>query len=132
MLACWKDEEPCVRRLDLIVRTGMLWVSAPASKALPLRLNGEAGPMKAGELNGHASAPRISSGHGSFAGRRSIRASLRHLRRRAFHSLAHAAAKQVAMAARDNPVMFNPLYVHAQVGLRTRYFNRLRRFLHAL
>jgi len=32
-------------------------------------------------------------------------------------SLAHRAAKQVATAIRDNPVMFNPLYVHAQVGL---------------
>ena len=118
VLACWKDEEPCVRRLDLIVRTGMLWVSAPASKALPLRLNGEAGPMTAGELNGHASAPRISSGHSSFGGSPlDPRLSFDTFVVGRSNSLAHAAAKQVAMAARDNPVMFNPLYVHAQVGL---------------
>ena len=107
-----------MRRLDLIVRTGMLWVSAPASKALPLRLNGEAGPMTAGELNGHASAPRISSGHGSFGGSPlDPRLSFDTFVVGRSNSLAHAAAKQVAMAARDNPLMFNPLYVHAQVGL---------------
>jgi chromosomal replication initiator protein len=31
--------------------------------------------------------------------------------------LAHAAAKQVALAERGDPVMFNPLYIHAGVGL---------------
>jgi chromosomal replication initiator protein len=33
------------------------------------------------------------------------------------NTLAHAAAKQVALARRGEPVMFNPLYVHAGVGL---------------
>ena len=33
------------------------------------------------------------------------------------NTLAHAAAKQVAVARRRDPVMFNPLYVHAGVGL---------------
>ena len=33
------------------------------------------------------------------------------------NTLAHAAAKQVAMAKRGDPVMFNPLYIHAGVGL---------------
>src|SRR5262249_8118152 len=33
------------------------------------------------------------------------------------NTLAHAAAKQVAMARRGDVVMFNPLYVHAGVGL---------------
>ena len=33
------------------------------------------------------------------------------------NTLAHAAAKQVAVARRGEPVMFNPLYVHAGVGL---------------
>ena len=33
------------------------------------------------------------------------------------NTLAHAAAKQVAMGRRDDPVMFNPLFVHAGVGL---------------
>ena len=33
------------------------------------------------------------------------------------NTLAHAAAKQVASGRRGDPVMFNPLYVHAGVGL---------------
>src|SRR3954467_6874338 len=33
------------------------------------------------------------------------------------NSLAHAAAKQVSQARRGDPVMFNPLYIHAGVGL---------------
>src|SRR6201999_908130 len=33
------------------------------------------------------------------------------------NTLAYAAAKQVAMARRGEPVMFNPLYIHAGVGL---------------
>src|SRR5262249_60202499 len=33
------------------------------------------------------------------------------------NTLAHAAAKPVALAERGDPVMFNPLYIHAGVGL---------------
>src|SRR6202007_2496014 len=33
------------------------------------------------------------------------------------NTLAHAAAKEVAVARRNDPVMFNPLYIHAGVGL---------------
>jgi chromosomal replication initiator protein len=33
------------------------------------------------------------------------------------NTLAHAAAKQVAVARRGDTVMFNPLYIHASVGL---------------
>src|SRR5207244_7774332 len=33
------------------------------------------------------------------------------------NTLAHAAAQQVAQARRREPVMFNPLYIHAGVGL---------------
>ena len=61
VLACWKDEEPCVRRLDLIVRTGMLRVSPPVTKAIPLRLNGTTPAIPASEINGHAPAPRLSA-----------------------------------------------------------------------
>ena len=33
------------------------------------------------------------------------------------NTLAHAAARQVAIGHRGDPVMFNPLYIHAGVGL---------------
>ena len=118
VLACWKDEEPCVRRIDLIVRTGMLRVSVPDSKALPVRLNGATSPIQAEGINGRAPAPRLSSNHGSFGGSPlDPRLTFETFVVGRSNSLAHAAAKQVATAARENQVMFNPLYVHAQVGL---------------
>jgi chromosomal replication initiator protein len=33
------------------------------------------------------------------------------------NTLAHAAAKQIAISRRGDPLMFNPLYIHAAVGL---------------
>lgn len=118
VLACWKDEEPCVRRLDLIVRTGMLRVSPAVTKAIPLRLNGTTPAIPAAEINGHAPAPRLSSSQGSFGGSPlDPRLTFETFVVGRSNSLAHAAATQVATASRDTPVMFNPLYVHAQVGL---------------
>jgi chromosomal replication initiator protein len=118
VLACWKDEEPCVRRIDLIVRTGMLRVSPALTKAIPLRLNGATPAIPAAEINGHAPAPRLSSSQGSFGGSPlDPRLTFETFVVGRSNSLAHAAAKQVATASRDTPVMFNPLYVHAQVGL---------------
>jgi chromosomal replication initiator protein len=118
VLACWKDEEPCVRRIDLIVRTGMLRVLAPESKALPVHFNGATNPIQAEGINGRAPAPRLSSSPGSFGGSPlDPRLTFETFVVGRSNSLAHAAAKQVATAARENQVMFNPLYVHAQVGL---------------
>ncbi|MGA8155645.1 MAG: chromosomal replication initiator protein DnaA [Rhodoplanes sp.] len=118
VLACWKDEEPCVRRIDLIVRTGMLRMPAPESKAVPVRLNGATSPIQAEGINGRAPAPRLSSNQGSFGGSPlDPRLTFETFVVGRSNSLAHAAAKQVATAARENQVMFNPLYVHAQVGL---------------
>lgn len=118
VLACWKDEEPCVRRIDLIVRTAMLRASAPESKALPVRLNGSLTPIQAEGINGRAPAPRLSSSQGSFGGSPlDPRLTFETFVVGRSNSLAQAAAKQVATAARDNQVMFNPLYIHAQVGL---------------
>ncbi|MFZ0459502.1 MAG: chromosomal replication initiator protein DnaA [Rhodoplanes sp.] len=118
VLACWKDEEPCVRRIDLIVRTAMLRMSVPESRALPARLNGATNSIQAEGINGRAPAPRLSSSQGSFGGSPlDPRLTFETFVVGRSNSLAHAAAKQVATAARENQVMFNPLYVHAQVGL---------------
>jgi chromosomal replication initiator protein len=118
VLACWKDEEPCVRRLDLIVRTAMLRASIPENRALPVRLNGATSPIQAEGINGHAPAPRLLSSQASFGGSPlDPRLTFETFVVGRSNSLAHAAAKQVATAARENQVMFNPLYVHAQVGL---------------
>ena len=96
----------------------MLRVSPAVTKAIPLRLNGTTPAIPAAEINGHAPAPRLSSSQGSFGGSPlDPRLTFETFVVGRSNSLAHAAAKQVATASRDTPVMFNPLYVHAQVGL---------------
>src|SRR5436305_9089319 len=111
---------PEVERVDLTVRTAMR-CATPAAKEAPApvdarraeRNNGRPAP----ELRATAIAP-VSANHealggspldprltfGSFVIGRS-------------NTLAHAAARQVAEGRRGDAVMFNPLYIHAGVGL---------------
>jgi chromosomal replication initiator protein len=117
VLTCWQAEMPEVHRVDLTVRSAMR-CAAPTKEALapveqPRRLDGRAAP----ELRATAIAP-VSASHealggspldprltfGSFVVGRS-------------NTLAHAAARQVAEGRRGDSVMFNPLYIHAGVGL---------------
>jgi chromosomal replication initiator protein len=116
VLTCWQAEMPEVHRVDLTVRSAMR-CAAPA-KEIPApteqrRADGRATP----ELRATATAP-VSASHdalggspldprltfGSFVVGRS-------------NTLAHAAARQVAEGRRGDSVMFNPLYIHAGVGL---------------
>jgi chromosomal replication initiator protein len=117
LLACWQSERPAVRRIDLSVRSAMRnpppcatmqAESAPVEK----RENGHARP----DVKGFAAPAAVGHDHhggspldprltfDSFVVGRS-------------NTLAHAAAKQVAIGRRNDPVMFNPLFVHAGVGL---------------
>ncbi|HEY8337270.1 MAG TPA: chromosomal replication initiator protein DnaA [Tardiphaga sp.] len=118
VLSCWQAEMPQVHRVDVTVRTAMR-VAAPAKEAPapvePRRSEGRDG--KTPELRATAIAP-VSASHealggspldprltfGSFVIGRS-------------NTLAHAAARQVAEGRRGDSVMFNPLYIHAGVGL---------------
>ncbi len=119
VLTCWQAEIPEVHRIDLTVRTAMR-CAAPAKEAIaPLdaRRTERADGRPTPELRATAIAP-VSASHdalggspldprltfGSFVVGRS-------------NTLAHAAARQVAEGRRGDPVMFNPLYIHAGVGL---------------
>jgi chromosomal replication initiator protein len=119
VLACWQAEASDVGRIELIVRSAVLRsaVAKPKpelepglSEAASRNGNGHGigRPMTAGEagvheaLGGSPLDPRLT--FDSFVVGRS-------------NTLAHAAAKQVAAAKRGDPVMFNPLYIHAGVGL---------------
>ncbi|MDC7788462.1 chromosomal replication initiator protein DnaA [Rhodoplanes sp. TEM] len=127
VLACWQGEEPLVRRIDLSVRSAMMRpaVAAPRpATSAPAVVRSETAPAhfatafggSGGFANGHAAAPAASPDaiggspldprltFDTFVVGRS-------------NTLAHAAAKQLASARRGDPVMFNPLYVHASVGL---------------
>jgi chromosomal replication initiator protein len=117
VLACWQAEETKVNRVELTVRSAVLRTVTAKPKgnefdqASPNShgFNGASGrPISPGDpglheaLGGSPLDPRLT--FDSFVVGRS-------------NTLAHAAAKQVAAAKRGDPVMFNPLYIHAGVGL---------------
>src|SRR3569832_413853 len=118
VLACWQAHDDNVARIELTVRSAVLRTNIPVKPretapavnghAEPGRMNGHARPMLASDAAGHEALggapldPRLT--FDSFVVGRS-------------NTLAHAAAKQVASAKRTDPVMFNPLYIHAGVGL---------------
>src|SRR5665213_2096415 len=118
VLACWQAEQNQVGRIELIVRSAVL--RSAIAKPKPeletgasdgIRFNGQNGngrPLPAGDatvheaLGGSPLDARLT--FDSFVVGRS-------------NTLAQAAAKQVAAAKRGDAVMFNPLYIHAGVGL---------------
>jgi len=120
VLTCWQAEAAAINRIELTVRTAVLRQNTPKLKSDPLdpsadahtkingdsrRFNGEAGTHDASAhegLGGSPLDPRLT--FDTFIVGRS-------------NTLALAAAKQVAAARRGEPVMFNPLYIHAGVGL---------------
>jgi chromosomal replication initiator protein len=118
VLACWKAEEATLRRIELAVRTAVIRTN---TRAKPER-NGEA-ERPVPSVNGERSEPRAASpatpapsdalGGSPLDPRLTFDAFL--VGRS--NTLAHAAAKQVAGARCGEPVMFNPLYIHAGVGL---------------
>jgi chromosomal replication initiator protein len=118
VLSRWQEEEADVTRLELNVRSATLRPPAAKPRApeppLPSRDGrdgmGNGADMRASvpfmtvheALGGSPLDPRLS--FESFIVGRS-------------NTLAHAAAKQVATSRRGEPLMFNPLYIHAGVGL---------------
>ncbi|MBV9346777.1 MAG: chromosomal replication initiator protein DnaA [Pseudolabrys sp.] len=114
VLACWQNEESKVNRIELTVRSAVLKTNIVKPKEDIVALggfgsNGHAGrAFSAGEAGAHEALggspldPRLT--FETFVVGRS-------------NTLAHAAAKQVAAAKRGDAVLFNPLYIHAGVGL---------------
>jgi chromosomal replication initiator protein len=118
VMSCCQAEQPAVSRVEIMVRSAALRpatvkvapVELPAApREVPHRSNGVevrigAAPISAVHeaLGGSPLDPRLT--FDSFIIGRS-------------NTLAHAAAKQVAQARRGDSVMFNPLYIHAGVGL---------------
>src|SRR5579862_278323 len=112
VLAKWREEEPGVTRVELSVRSATIKLSSlnpniSATVALPAEAQGHTTVgvpfMTVHEaLDGSPLEPRLT--FDTFIVGRS-------------NTLAHAAAKQVATSRRGEPLMFNPLYIHAAVGL---------------
>jgi len=125
VLACWQAQDPKVSRIELTVRSAVL------RSAVPSKTKPEAGIGPGNDGNGRLGANHSAVGHNNRpvmigeAGAHEALGGSPLDGRLTFdnfvvgrsNTLAHAAAKQVAIAKRDDPVMFNPLYIHAGVGL---------------
>jgi chromosomal replication initiator protein len=116
VLSCWQAEVPQVHRVDLTVRTPMR-AAAPAAK------DAKAAEDRPAERN-HAADPRavatvpVSASHEALGGSPlDPRLTFASFVSGRSNTLALAAARQVAEGRRGDPVMFNPLYIHAGVGL---------------
>lgn len=117
LLSCWQAEEQSVQRIELTVRSAVRQQARPANAVersdivRPTRPGGQNGEFFAGNAAGHATHEDL--GGSPLDGRLSFDSFV--VGRS--NTLAHAAAKQVATARRGDNVMFNPLYIHAGVGL---------------
>jgi chromosomal replication initiator protein len=117
LLSCWQAEEQTVQRIELTVRTATRPMVRPPlaaeqsepARAIRVATNGGAGfggQPPSGTMNDDLGGSPLDGRltFDTFVVGRS-------------NTLAHAAAKQVAVARRGDSVMFNPLYIHAGVGL---------------
>jgi chromosomal replication initiator protein len=116
LLTCWQFERPAMRRIDLSVRSA---ARTPCAAVPPP----VAGTPDKRENNHFHSDIRVVANPGAAAHDVNGGSPLDpRLTFEAFvvgrsNTLAHAACRQVAMALRSDAVMYNPLYIHAGVGL---------------
>jgi chromosomal replication initiator protein len=116
LLACWQMEQLSVRRVELIVRSAVLR-SCPAKTEPPTEPVRETRVLGK-EPGNRAPATPVATAHDALGGSPlDPRLTFETFAVGRSNTLAHAAAKQVAAGRRRDAVMFNPLYVHAGVGL---------------
>ncbi len=119
VLACWQGESPDIQKIEVSVRSAVIRPAPPklkAPEAIEPHRDLRSGRLDMGELRA-AYAP-VSTGHDALGGSPlDLRLTFESFVIGRSNTLAHAAAKQVAMARRGDSVMFNPLYIHAGVGL---------------
>lgn len=119
LLEMWAQAHPDVRRIEVSVRGAASPAPAPASSPRTVAARAPAvpsGPVYVETqpgLPGAPAKPTVDDGLGSPLDKRM---SFQTLIVGRSNSVAHAAAVQVAHAAPNDPIAFNPLYVHAGVG----------------
>jgi chromosomal replication initiator protein len=119
LLACWRAEQSSVRRIEISVRSGVLRniCTKPKSEPMPEPLR-EARNGASERSDERVFAPPVALAHETLGGSPlDPRLTFETFLIGRSNNLAHAAAKQVGNARRGEPVMFNPLYIHAGVGL---------------
>src|SRR6202166_5104170 len=116
LLGCWQSEQPTTTRIELTVRSAAIRQLPP--KVQPAE---PAAPLRESKVNGHdlrGLMPPVSAVHEGLGGSPlDPRLTFDAFVVGRSNTLAHAGAPQVARARRADPVMFNPLYIHAGVGL---------------
>ncbi len=118
VLAQWQAENGGIGRLELIVRSATIRPPLPKLKLPDLPAHSRE-PREPAALNGEprASVPFMSV-HDALGGSPlDPRLSFDTFIVGRSNTLAHAAAKQIAISRRGDQLMFNPLYIHAGVGL---------------
>jgi chromosomal replication initiator protein len=119
VLACWRGENADIQKIEVAVRSAVIRTAPPKIKPPEIaeaHRDPRIGRLDIGELRA-AYAP-VSTGHDALGGSPlDLRLTFESFVIGRSNTLAHAAAKQVALARRGEPVMFNPLYIHAGVGL---------------
>jgi len=117
VLTCWQAEVPEIDRIDLTVRSAMRCAAPAKEAAAPAEARRNGDQRAAPELRATASAP-VSASHDALGGSPlDPRLTFASFVVGRSNTLAQAAARQVAEGRRGDNVMFNPLYIHAGVGL---------------
>jgi chromosomal replication initiator protein len=117
VLTCWQAEMPEVHRIDLMVRSAMRAAAPAKETAAPLEARRADRSDNRGPAELRATVP-VSASHDALGGSPlDPRLTFASFVVGRSNTLAHAAARQVAEGRRGDPVMFNPLYIHAGVGL---------------
>jgi len=119
VLACWQVEDAKVGRIELIVRSAVLRSAVVPKLKAEIAAGGNDGGRR---FNNNSNGRPMSVGdpgvHEALGGSPlDARLTFESFVVGRSNTLAHAAAKQVSAARRTDPVMFNPLYIHAGVGL---------------
>jgi chromosomal replication initiator protein len=118
VLLKWQSEEPDVTRLELTVRSSTIRLPTAKPKTLEPPLPARDGRDTSLEIVGARASIPFMNVHEALGGSPlDPRLSFETFIVGRSTTLAHAAAKQVATSRRGEPLMFNPLYIHAAVGL---------------
>jgi chromosomal replication initiator protein len=118
VLTNWQSEEPAITRVELSVRSAA--IRPLATKPKPLEAPIPSRALHDGTQNGaglRGSVPFMSVHEALGGSPLDPRLAFETFIVGRSNTLAHAAARQVATSRRGDTLMFNPLYVHASVGL---------------
>ncbi len=120
VLSNWQAEDSSVTRLELSVRSATMRpmpVKPRAAEAIAPAREPHEGHHSGGESRANGAAPLMSVHEALGGSPLDPRLTFDSFIVGRSNTLAHAAARQVAASRRGDQLMFNPLYIHAGVGL---------------